>query len=46
MLQAGQSAPGFTLPDADMELVKLPSLKAKSTLCCISILKMIHLAAQ
>ena len=29
MLQAGQSAPGFTLPDADMELVKLSEFKGK-----------------
>jgi peroxiredoxin Q/BCP len=29
MLQSGQSAPGFTLPDADMDLVKLSDFKNK-----------------
>ncbi|TCV90758.1 peroxiredoxin [Sulfurirhabdus autotrophica] len=29
MLQAGQTAPGFTLPDADMEPVKLSDFKGK-----------------
>jgi peroxiredoxin Q/BCP len=29
MLQTGQTAPDFTLPDADMELVRLTGLKGK-----------------
>jgi peroxiredoxin Q/BCP len=29
MLQAGNAAPGFDLPDADMEMVKLSSFKGK-----------------
>lgn len=32
MLQAGQSAPGFTLPDADMEMVKLSDFKGKKNI--------------
>lgn len=30
MLQIGQPAPGFVLPDADMEMVKLADFKGKS----------------
>jgi len=32
MLQVGQSAPGFTLPDADMEMVKLSDFKGKKNI--------------
>ena len=32
MLQTGQSAPGFTLPDADMEMVKLSGFKGKNNI--------------
>ena len=32
MLKAGQSAPGFVLPDADMEMLKLSEFKGKKTI--------------
>jgi len=32
MLKTGQSAPGFNLPDADMEMLKLSEFKGKKTI--------------
>ena len=32
MLKAGQSAPGFALPDADMEMLNFSELKGKKTI--------------
>ena len=32
MLQTGQSAPGFTLPDAEMQMVKLSGFKGKNNI--------------
>jgi peroxiredoxin Q/BCP len=32
MLQAGNAAPGFDLPDADMEMVKLASFKGRNNI--------------